>query len=222
LNTSTKVRIIVVLVAILVVFNTLLYEFDKTVNPTIMSIAEAEVKKRTIFIINKSVLNEYSNGFDYDKVIKVEKDSEGNIIMLKADTLEMNKIACEVAIQAQNELEKEGDIDIKIPLAYAFKNNIFSNIGPSVLIKAEPIGNIEAEYSSQFESAGINQTRHKIYINLDTEVRIILPLSNDIVNVKSQIPFAETIIIGKVPSTTLDLEMKGAGVKLPDKAYSKK
>lgn len=215
MHTSTRVRIIIVLSTILIVFNILLYEFDKSVNSTIITIAEAEVKKKTVYIINKSVLNEYNNGFNYDSVVKVEKDSEGNIIMLKANTLEMNKIACEVAVQAQNELEKEGNIDIEIPLVYAFKNNVFSNIGPSVSIKAEPIGNIEAKYSSQFESAGINQTRHKIYININTEVRIILPLSNDTINVNSQIPVAETIIIGKVPSTALDLQVKGAGFKLP-------
>lgn len=215
MHTSTRVRIILVLSIILIVFNILLYEFDKSVNSTIITIAEAEVKKKTVYIINKSVLNEYNNGFNYDSVVKVEKDSEGNIIMLKANTLEMNKIACEVAVQAQNELEKEGNIDIEIPLVYAFKNNVFSNIGPSVSIKAEPIGNIEAKYSSQFESAGINQTRHKIYININTEVRIILPLSNDTINVNSQIPVAETIIIGKVPSTALDLQVKGAGFKLP-------
>lgn len=215
MHTSTRLRIILVLSIILIVFNILLYEFDKSVNSTIITIAEAEVKKKTVYIINKSVLNEYNNGFNYDSVVKVEKDSEGNIIMLKANTLEMNKIACEVAVQAQNELEKEGNIDIEIPLVYAFKNNIFSNIGPSVSIKAEPIGNIEAKYSSQFESAGINQTRHKIYININTEVRIILPLSNDTINVNSQIPVAETIIIGKVPSTALDLQVKGAGFKLP-------
>lgn len=217
MHTSTRVRIILVLSTILIVFNILLYEFDKSVNSTIITIAEAEVKKKTVYIINKSVLNEYNNGFNYDSVVKVEKDSEGNIIMLKANTLEMNKIACEVAVQAQNELEKEGNIDIEIPLVYAFKNNVFSNIGPSVSIKAEPIGNIEAKYSSQFESAGINQTRHKIYININTEVRIILPLSNDTINVNSQIPVAETIIIGKVPSTALDLQVKGAGFKLPAK-----
>jgi sporulation protein YunB len=215
LHTSTRVRIILVLSIILIIFNILLYEFDKSVNSTIITIAEAEVKKKTVYIINKSVLNEYNNGFNYDSVVKVEKDSEGNIIMLKANTLEMNKIACEVAVQAQNELEKEGNIDIEIPLVYAFKNNVFSNIGPSVSIKAEPIGSIEAKYSSQFESAGINQTRHKIYININTEVRIILPLSNDTINVNSQIPVAETIIIGKVPSTALDLQIKGAGFKLP-------
>lgn len=213
---NTKIKIIGLLLAILFFFNMFLYKFDTSISPTITKIAEAEVRKKTVSTVNKAILNEYNN-FNYDQVIKTEKDSSGNIIMLKADTMMMNKIACRVAINAQSELNKSGNIEVKIPLSYIFKNNIISSFGPSVVVNAEPIGSIDTEYVSEFQNAGINQTRHKIYINVATQVNIILPISNDRINVKSQIPVAETIIIGKVPSTVLNFDLKSAGFNLPEK-----
>ncbi len=214
---KTKVKIICVLLSILILFNLFLYKLDTAISPTITNVAEAEIRRKTVETINKAILDEYNKNFNYDEVIKIEKDSYGNIIMLKADTMKMNKIACEIAIKAQNQLNESGSMEVKIPLSYLFKNNILASFGPSVVIKAEPIGSIYTEYLSQFENAGINQTRHKIYINVDTQMNIILPLSNDRIDVKSQIPIAETIIIGKVPSTVLGFDLKSAGFKLPNK-----
>lgn len=217
MEVKTKIKIICVLLVILIFFNLFLYKLDTAISPTITNVAKAEIRKKTVEIINKAIMEEYNRNFNYDEVIKIEKDSDGNIIMLKADTLKMNKIACEIAIKAQAELNKSGNMEVKIPLSYVFKNNILAGFGPSVVIKAEPIGSVNTEYLSQFENAGINQTRHKIYINVDTEVNVILPLSTDRIEVKSQIPVAETIIIGKVPSTVLDFDLKNSGFKLPQK-----
>lgn len=165
-------------------------------------------------ILNKTILKEYSDKFNYDEVIKVDKDSEGNIIMLRADTLKMNQIACEVAIRAQEELKESGSINIKIPVGYIFRNNIISNMGPKVTVKAQPMGSIDTEYSSKFQSEGVNQTKHSIYINVKTNVRVIFPMSVSKLEVKTQVPLAETIIVGKVPNTALQFDLKNAGFDL--------
>ena len=78
----------------------------------------------------------------------------------------------------------------------------------------QPIGFIEARYSSEFESAGINQTRHKIYINVKTKIRIIIPLKSSDIEVSNEIPIAETIIVGKIPKTAVQMELNDAGFKL--------
>lgn len=193
-----------------------LYELNRVISPAISNIADEEIKIRTVDILNKTILKEYSDKFNYDEVIKVDKDSEGNIIMLRADTLKMNQIACEVAIRAQEELKESGSINIKIPVGYIFRNNIISNMGPEVTVKAQQLGSIDTEYSSKFQSEGINQTKHSIYINVKTNVRVIFPMSVSKLEVKSQVPLAETIIVGKVPSTALQFDLKSAGFDLPE------
>ena len=90
-------------------FTIFIYIFDKTVMPTVMAVADAEMRAKATEIVNRAIINEYSKQFNYDEVIRVDKDSEGNIVMLKADTLKMNKIACDVALESQKELMKLGD-----------------------------------------------------------------------------------------------------------------
>jgi len=211
-----KVRILIIIAIIMINFSIFIYIFDKTVMPTVMVVADAEMRAKAAEIVNRAIINEYSNQFNYDEVIRVDKDSEGNIVMLKADTLKMNKIASDVALEAQRELNKLGDVGIKVPIGYITRNNILSYYGPEITIKMQPIGIVETKYSSEFESAGINQTRHKIYVKVKTTVRVMIPLKSNDVEVSSEVPIAETIIVGKIPNTAVQLDLGGAGFKLGD------
>ena len=78
----------------------------------------------------------------------------------------------------------------------------------------QPIGHVETKYSSEFESAGINQTRHKIYVKVKTTVRVIIPLKSNDIEVTNEVPIAETIIVGKTPNTAVQLDLNGTGSKL--------
>jgi len=195
-------------------FNIFIYILDKVVTPTVMAVADAEMRAKSMEIINTSILKEYSKQFNYDDIIKVEKDEQGNISMLKADTLKMSKIASDVALNSQKELKALGHIGIKVPIGYIFNNNILANIGPDVSVKMQPIGYIETKYQSEFESAGINQTRHKIYVQVYAKIRIIIPTKKDDIEVKSEVPISETIIVGKIPDTSINLDLNGAGYKI--------
>lgn len=214
IKNKIKTRILLIIAIIIINFTIFIYIFDKTVMPTVMAVADAEMRARATEIVNRAIINEYSRQFNYDEVIRVDKDSDGNIVMLKADTLKMNKIACDVALEAQKELVKLGDIGIKIPIGYISRNNILSYYGPRITIKMQPIGIVETKYSSEFESAGINQTRHKIYVKVKTTVRVIIPLKSNDIEVSNEIPIAETIIVGKTPNTAIGLDLNGTGFKL--------
>ncbi|MBU3100313.1 sporulation protein YunB [Clostridium frigoriphilum] len=214
INNKIKGRILIIIAIVMINFTIFIYIFDKTTMPTVMAVADSEMRAKATEIVNKAIIDEYSNQFNYDEIIKVDKDSVGNIVMLKADTLKMNKIACDVALKSQKELMKLGDVGIKVPIGYITRNNILSYYGPSVNIKMQPIGHVETKYSSEFESAGINQTRHKIYVKVRTTVRVIIPLRSNDIEVTNEVPIAETIIVGKTPNTSVQLDLNGTGFKL--------
>ncbi|WP_404814550.1 sporulation protein YunB [Clostridium estertheticum] len=214
INNKIKGRILIIIAIVMINFTVFIYIFDKTTMPTVMAVADSEMRAKATEIVNKAIIDEYSNQFNYDEIIKVDKDSVGNIVMLKADTLKMNKIACDVALKSQKELMKLGDVGIKVPIGYITRNNILSYYGPSVNIKMQPIGHVETKYSSEFESAGINQTRHKIYVKVKTTVRVIIPLRSNDIEVTNEVPIAETIIVGKTPNTSVQLDLNGTGFKL--------
>jgi sporulation protein YunB len=210
-------KLIFALVVIDTIFFALIYSLDKLIMPTVINVANAEMRGKALEIINKSILNEYSKQFNYDEIVKFDKDKEGNIVMFKADTLRMNKIACDVAINSQEELQRIGVVGIKVPMGYIFKNNLLAYIGPEVTVKMQPIGSIETKYISEFESAGINQTRHKIYVLVKTQIRVVVPFDSDNLEVQNEVPIAETVIVGKVPNTAVNFDLKDAGFKLDNK-----
>ena len=97
-----------------------------------------------------------------------------------------------------------GEVGIDVPVGWLTEKSIFYNLGPKINVKVEPIGNISINYESKFESAGINQTRHKIYLNISVTVRTIVPLHSQEIEVKCEVPVAETIVVGKIPQTAID------------------
>lgn len=191
-----------------------IYMFDRIVTPTVMAVSEADMKAKSLKVMNSSVLEEFSDSFDYNEVIDIQKENDGSISLIKADIIKLNSLASKVALRAQSELNELGNVGIKLPIGYITKNNILSYLGPPITVKMQPIGYVEAMYESEFESAGINQTRHKIFVNLKCKVKIIIPLRSREVEVKHRIAVAETIIVGDVPETAMQLDFDRAGFNL--------
>lgn len=126
----------------------------------------------------------------------------------------MNKIACDVSLDAETEIKKMGSVGVKIPIGYISKNNILAQYGPKFTMKVQPVGYTETTYLSKFESAGINQCRHKIYVEIKTNIRIFLPFRNKDIEVVNEVPISETIIVGKVPQNAIQFGEDSKGFKL--------
>lgn len=194
-----KKYLIIFLVISIIAFISFIYIFDKIIASTVLLVADSEMQAKTVDVINKNIVEVYSEKFNYEDLINIEKDENGNINMLKADTIKLNDLATEVSIKSQEDIKEIGSIGVKMPIGYITKNNVMSYWGPSITVKMEPIGRVEVDYESIFESAGINQTRHKIFVNVKTDLKIILPLQYKEVQVVNKIPVSDTVIVGKVP-----------------------
>ncbi len=199
------ISLIVVIILIIVVFNIIIVFFDERVMPSVIEIATMTAKSQTLNIINEKSVEILSQDFKYDEMVKIEKNSEGNIILVQADTVKLNYIAAKLATECNNELSNMENSPVKVPLGWMSGKSAFFSLGPKITVEIEPIGNISTSYESKFESAGINQTRHKIYLNVTAKIRLKLPLRNQDVDVSTQIPVSDTIIVGKIPNATLGL-----------------
>ncbi|MFT8349510.1 sporulation protein YunB [Clostridium saccharoperbutylacetonicum] len=199
------ISFIIVIIFIIAIFNILLIFFDKRVMPAVTEISMIMAKTQTLNIINEKSVNILSKDFKYDEMIKIEKDNQGNIILMQADTVKLNYIAAELSLECNKELSDMKNSAIQVPLGWMSKQSAFYSLGPKMTIEIEPIGNIITSYESKFESAGINQTRHKIYLDVNAKVKLKLPLRDQEVDVNTQIPVSDTIIVGKIPNTTIGI-----------------
>lgn len=198
-------KIIMVIIAIFVLFNSIMYFFNKNILPAVLSMGEENLRREATTIINETALEIYSKDFDYNNMIIIEKDNEGNITLLRADTVKLNYLSSKLILASNKKIGELEEVGMKIPLGYLTKNLVFYNLGPKINIKMNQIGNITSSYESIFESAGINQTRHKIYLNVNMKMRMIVPLNSKEVDIACQIPISETIIVGKIPNTAIEL-----------------
>lgn len=191
------------IIIIIIIINTILVFFDKKVLPSIIELSEVMAKNQTLDIINETSMSILSDKFKYDEMIKIEKDNNGKIILLQSDTGKLNYIASKFSNECNKSLIDMSDNKIKVPLGWFTQKSLFYNLGPKISMQVEPIGNVVVTYESKFESAGINQTRHKIYLNVDGKVRIKLPVKSEEIDVHTQIPVCDTIIVGEVPEMSI-------------------
>ena len=100
-------------------------------------------------------------------------------------------------------MEKIGEQGLDIPIGTFSGMPILVGRGPSVNIKMMPIGSISSSYKSEFTTAGINQTNHKIYVTISSKINVVLPTANQTVETSTQVLICENIIVGKIPETYL-------------------
>ena len=196
---------LLIVLIIIIAFNFIIYIFGKRILPIVLNMGEVKIKSEAVKIMNEESVNVYSENFKYDDIINIEKDADGNITMIRSDTVKQNYLASQVVLKCDKRLSDLEDLGVKIPLGYLTNNVMFYNMGPKITVKMQQIGNITTSYESEFQSAGINQTRHKIYLNLTTTMRVIVPFNSKEVEVTCQIPVSDTIIVGKIPETAINM-----------------
>jgi sporulation protein YunB len=212
--TDNRVKILFIIGCTLMILELFIYFVNAEISPAIVKATDVQARTIITETINSVIIEEYSKQFDYKNIIDVEKDNQGNINMIRTDTLKMNKIACDVAIKCQQRLKKIGKVGLKVPLGYIMKNNLLVFLGPNITVKMQPVGYIETKYISSFESVGINQSRHKIYVEVNTNMKIIIPLGTEDIKVKNEVPISDTIVLGKVPETAINLGIDKSGFKI--------
>lgn len=195
-------RIIVVFTVIFAVILSLVLYFDLYVNPIILTANKGVIKSKTIDIINTSVEQTISTSI-YDELINITYDSSGNITLITANSVLANQLNTQIVRSCQDSLDDINNLNFSVPLGTFTGIPLFNGIGPNINIKMVPIGNIQTQFKSEFTSAGINQTYHKIYLDIKAEVSVLLPCSNQSVLVTTQILIGESVIIGEVPQVYL-------------------
>jgi sporulation protein YunB len=196
-----KYKAIMIFISIFLLFTFALYKIDKDFKPIIMALCDAEARIIATGTINETIRDEFGNKISYDDIMTIKTDKEGNIVMIQANTVELNRIGSQIALGIQNRIGKVGGMGVKIPIGIVLKNDLLAYYGPKVTFKMKPMGSTLTSYSSNFEAAGINQTRHIVYLNVTVTIQVIIPLARNSVSITSNIPIAESIIVGKVPNT---------------------
>lgn len=83
---------------------------------------------------------------------------------------------------------------------------LLSGRGPGVSIRISSIGNVDTTLKSEFTSQGINQTLHRIYLEVVCNVKVLTPFKDIERKITNQVLLAENVIVGHIPDTYYNLE----------------
>ena len=200
-----KIRLLYISLGLVILAGVVVMIAFRNLTPLLVAMSEARAKQLAVEAINQAVDEVMDENLSYDALVTAIPDENGQIAMLVANTMKMNDLASAAALAAQRNLGELEDQGVEVPLGSALGISLFSGMGPDIRGSVVPVGSVTTRFVTKFESAGINQTRHEISLEATTTMRIVIPTGTDTIQVTSTIPIAESIIVGTVPESYVNV-----------------
>ena len=176
----------------------------KAVTPVFNRLCAEKAKSIATIITNDETTNAISD-YQYSDFVIIHKYDTGNVLMLESNMKNINIVISDVANRIQKSIDSMESQDINISLGSFTGVSILSGRGIKVPIRISTIGNVKTNVRSEFISQGINQTLHRLYLDIETEISVLTPFNTINQSIKNQLILAENIIVGEIPETYYDL-----------------
>lgn len=179
---------------------------ERKLRPPILSLAELKAHTLAQEAVNMAVMEKVVQNVLYQDLLSIKQNDQGKIVMVQINTVEINRLMVETTLAVQEALQTLGEEPIRVPLGEALDNYFLAAYGPKIKIRLLPAGRVNTRLLDTFEDAGINQVRHKIYLDVFTEVRIVIPFISKEVEVQTTVPLADAFYPGEVPGVVIDFQ----------------
>ncbi|MFC7322182.1 sporulation protein YunB [Halobacillus campisalis] len=201
---------------------------DRGITPTLEEIAETKAQQLARDAINEAVSKQISEEIQFDDLVRMEKDNEGNIVYMGWNSVVVNRTLRNTTLRVQNflkrmelnelpledttldadvfpgeetseELGEEPATLIEIPVGLATNNSILSNLGPKIPVQLRVIGDVQSQFKNEITEYGINSAHFQLSINFTVSLRVVIPFSTETTVVSNDIPIDSSTIMGEVP-----------------------
>lgn len=176
--------------------------FEMRIRPIIKSVAESRARNVAVRAIS-DVVNETMAecNLTYEDLVIFQKNDSQQVTAVTSNIVRINQLKAELTSKIEGRLLETERLMTRVPVGTLLNQGLLAGTGPRIPIKLVPLGNANIEISNRFTSAGINQTRHEIQLDVTVTISVLLPVNSTSVDVKTQIPIAQTIIVGTVPDS---------------------
>ena len=180
---------------------------ETRLRPVLEEAARAQVVNQMTGVLEHAALEALSQQEVEDAaLVSIERNGDGAITALTTDMAKLNVLRTQIVDQVLRELEGVDVSAIRIPLGSVLDSDLIWARGPSVQARAMTVGTISAEFTSDFTAAGVNQTLYRLWLELSVPLTVMLPGGEVQAELNSRLCVAETVIVGSVPSTYLQME----------------
>ena len=194
-------NVVIIILTATITFRALL----GAINPILNRLCMDEAKNIATKISNEQaslIMNKYK----YEDIITIVRDDNGNIKMLQTNIKSVNELTSDIPNNIVSALKSEENSNISIYLGSILGLKILSAQGPKINVRIANVGNVETSLESQFVEQGINQTLHRIYLEIVCEVSILTPYDTISEKITNQVLIAESVIVGNVPDAYYNIQ----------------
>lgn len=174
---------------------------ERALRPVLAAAARYQVRSQVTAAVEQWVARDLQKrGVDYSDFVTITRNEAGEITALSADMARLNLLRAELSAHLLERLE-DSQLELTVPVGSLLPLEPTWARGPELHLRALAMGTASAEFESEFTSAGINQTRHRLWLELSVPVTVLLPGGGEELTVDSRLCVAETVIVGQVPQT---------------------
>lgn len=175
--------------------------------PLADGLMQTQLDNQASSAINEAIQEQISDGeIDYDKMVTIEKDAAGNVTAMRANIGEINFLRTRILTRIDEKLMDLSIEELGVPVGSVVLPELFSGRGPNLPVRVIAVRTSEAVFRNEFQEAGINQTLHRIFFDIHVVVTILSLEGRQEIPVESSVLVAETVIVGQVPTTYIDME----------------
>lgn len=168
-------------------------------------IALSDASDLVILAVNDVINRKMAEGeYDYDYFVTLEKDNSGGITAISSNMVEINAFATQVLNEVVHAADS-GDLDVEIPLGNLLGFNLTVGRGPKIPVDIIMLTSSHADFKNELMSSGINQTKHQMILEIVVDIDILVPWETLSTQVVSRTLIAETVIVGGVPDTFVNV-----------------
>lgn len=177
----------------------------KAVTPVFSKLCIEKAKSIATIITNDETTNVIKD-YQYSDFVIIHKDDTGKILMLESNMKNINIAISDIAGRIQANINGTQEEKVNLNLGSFTGINLLSGSGIKIPIKVNTVGNVKTDVRSEFKSQGINQTLHRLYLQIETEISVLTPFNTINETISNQFILAENIIVGEIPETYYNLE----------------
>lgn len=200
-----KIKKIYSLIIVLIIYTLIILSIFKAVGPVFNQLCSDKAKSVATIICNQKT-TECMKGYQYSDFVIIHTDKNKNIVMLEANMININILVSNIAEKIQLEIDNTQNEDIYISSGSFTGISLLSGRGPKIPIRISTIGNVTTDFKSEFIEKGVNQTLHRLYLEIECEVNILTPFNTINKKINNQLIIAENVIVGNIPSAYYNLE----------------
>lgn len=191
--------------AFFLIFILLIFMYAKYLaTPIIVASTETQLSAYATRSINYAIADTMNQNVSYGDLVTVVKDTNDNVAYIEANSVRINILSKAMSRVVMSNFLEFAKKPIKISIGAFTGISILAGYGPKVAFNVNPFGEVYCYFTSNFESAGINQTTHKIYLEVSIRVNVVLPFRKLVLNSSSDVLLCESLIVGKIPEVYLN------------------